>query len=72
MYYYGPLHMAEQKQGGQLKPTYSSSVRIQGVALGNCRKRWTIGRGSERVSGMMKWDDDETSACARKNLDIYW
>ena len=25
MYSYGPLHMAEQKQGDQLKPTYSSS-----------------------------------------------
>ena len=38
MYSYGPLHMAEQKQGDQLKPTYSSSVRIQGVALKTCRK----------------------------------
>ena len=33
MHSYGPLHMAEQKQGDQLEPTYSSSVRIRGVAL---------------------------------------
>ena len=24
----GPLHMAEQKQGDQIEPTYSSSVKI--------------------------------------------
>ena len=38
MYSYGPLHMAEQRQGDQLAPTYSSSVRIQGVALRTCLK----------------------------------
>ena len=27
MYSYGPLHMAEQKQGDMLDSTYSSSVR---------------------------------------------
>ena len=33
--------MAVQKQGSQLKPTYSSSVRIQDVALGiNDREGW--------------------------------
>ena len=26
MYSYGPLHIAEQKQGDQLEPTYSSCV----------------------------------------------
>ena len=52
MYSYGPLHIAEQKQGDQLEPTYSSSVRIQGVALRTCRKRWMIGRGGERGSGI--------------------
>ena len=31
MHSYGPLHMAEQKQGDQLEPTYSSSVRIRGA-----------------------------------------
>ena len=49
---YGPLHMAEQRQGDQLAPTYSSSMRIRGVALRTCRKRWTIGRGGERESGI--------------------
>ena len=48
----GPLHMAVQKQGGQLEPTYSSSVRIRGVALGTCRKQWTIRRVGERGSGL--------------------
>ena len=42
--------MAKQKQGDQLEPTYSSSVRIRGVALTTCRKRCTIGRGGERGS----------------------
>ena len=63
MYSYGPLHMDEQKQDDQLKPTYSSSVRIRGVALRTCRKRWTIRRGGERESGisvlMARQDDDD-------------
>ncbi len=33
MYFYGSLHMAEKKQGDRLEPTYSSSVRLRGVAL---------------------------------------
>ena len=32
-------HMAEQKQGDQLEPTYSSSVRIRDVALRTCQNR---------------------------------
>ena len=62
MHSYGPLHMAEQKQGDQLEPTYSSSVRIRCVALRTCRKRWTIGRGGESGSGisvLMAWLDDD-------------
>ena len=63
MYSYGPLHMADQKQGDQLEPTYSSSARIRGVALRTCRKRWTIGMGGERGSGisvlMARQDDDD-------------
>ena len=43
----GPTHMAEQMQGDQLEPTYSSSVRIQDVAPRTCQKRWTIGRSDE-------------------------
>ena len=58
-----PIHMDEQRQDDQLKPTYSSSVRIQCLALKTCRKRWTIGRGGERGSGisvlMTRHDDDD-------------
>ena len=39
MYSYGPPHMAEQKQDDQLEHTYSSYVRIRGVALKTCQKR---------------------------------
>ena len=60
---YGPLHMAKQKQGNQLEPSYSSSVRIRSVALRTCRKWWMIGRGGERGSGisvlMAPQDDDD-------------
>ena len=63
MYSYGPLHMAEQKQGDQLEPTYSSSVRIWSAAVKTCQMRWTIGRSGERGSGisalMGQQDDDE-------------
>ena len=62
MYSHGPLHMTERKQGDQLEPTYSSSVRIRGVALRTFWKRWTIGRGGEKGSGisvpMARHDDD--------------
>ena len=47
-----PPHMAEQKQDDQLEHTYSSSVRIQDVALKTCQRRWTIGRSGKRRSGM--------------------
>ena len=47
------------------QPTFSSSVRIRGVALGTCRKRWTRGRDGERGSGismlMVRQDDDGIS-----------
>ena len=39
MFSYGPPHMTEQKQGDKLETTYSSSVRIQDVALRTCQKR---------------------------------
>ena len=35
----GPLHIAEQKQGDQLEPTYNRSVRIRDVALRTCQKQ---------------------------------
>ena len=61
MYSCGPLHMDEQKQDNQLKPTYSSSVPIRDVALRTCQKQWTIGRGGKRGSGisvLIEWHDD--------------
>ena len=65
---YRPLHMAKQKQGDQLEPTYGSSVRIRGVALKTCRKQWTVGRGGEKGSGisvlMARQDDDEKAVTA--------
>ena len=44
--------MAKQKQDDQLEHTYSSYVRIQDVDLKTCQKRWLIGRGGERRSGI--------------------
>ena len=62
MYSYGPPHMAEQKQDDQLEHTYSSSVRIQDVAMKTCQKRWKIGKSGERGSGISvlaaRYDDD--------------
>ena len=62
MYSYGPPHMDEQKQDGQLEHTYISSVRIQDVALRTCQKRWTIGKSGERGPGISmlaaQHDDD--------------
>ena len=59
---FGPIHMAEQRQGDQLEPTYRSSVRIRDIALRTCRKRCNIGRGDQRGSGisvLMAWHDDD-------------
>ena len=64
MYSYGPPHMAEQKQDGQLEHAYSSSVRIRDVALKTCQKGWTIGESGEKGSGIFvlaarHHDDDD-------------
>ena len=52
----------EQKQDGQLEYTYGSSVRIRDVAQKTYQRRWTIGRGGERGSGISvlaaRHDDD--------------
>ena len=56
--------MAEQKQGDQLEPPYSSSVMIRDVALRTCQKRRTIERSGERGSGisvLVAQDDDDVS-----------
>ena len=63
IYSYGLLHMAVQKQGEQLEPTYSSYVRIRDVVLKTCQRRWTIGKNGERGSGISvlvaRQDDDD-------------
>ena len=64
MYSCGPLHIDEQRQDDQLEPTYSSSVPpIQDVTLKTCWKQGTIGRDSERGSGisvlMARRDDND-------------
>ena len=73
MYFYRPFHMTEQNQDNQLEPTYSSSVRIWGVVLRTCRKRWTIGRGGARGSGisvLMARQDDDVIKCSHRILII--
>ena len=61
--FYGPPHMAGQKQDDQLEHTYSSYVRIRDVALKTCQWRCTIGRSGERESGISvlaaRHDDDD-------------
>ena len=63
IYFYGPPHMAGQKQDDPLEHTYSSYVRIRDVALRTCQRRWTIGKSGERGSGISvpaaRHDDDD-------------
>ena len=63
MYSCRPLHMDKQREDIQFKPTYSSPVLIQDVALRICRKQWMIGRCGERQSGISvliaRHDDDD-------------
>ena len=61
---YRSPHMAGQKQDDQLEHTYSSYVGIRDVPLRTCLSRWTIGRSSERGSGISvlaarHYDDDD-------------
>ena len=74
MYSYGPPHMVEQKQDGQLEHTYSSSVRIQDRALRTCPGWWTIGRSGERGSGisvLATRHDDDDDDYGKKEMDLY-
>ena len=60
MYSCGPPHFAEQKQDDELKHTYSSYGRMRDVALKTCQRRGTMGRSSERGSGisvLTAWHD---------------
>ena len=53
MYAYGPLHMAEQKQGDQLKSTYiSSEDRLEAM---NNREGWWEGVKDIHAAGMTRW-----------------
>ena len=61
-------HMAEQKQGDQLEPTYSSSVRIRDVALRSCQKRWMIERDSERRSVLVAWQEEKN----KRRRTYFW
>ena len=70
MYSYGPLHIAEQKQGDLLEPTYSSSVRIRGAAQRTCRMQGTIVRGADGGSGisalLARQDDDDNVSLSHR------
>ena len=79
MFSYGLPHMAELKQGDQLEPTYSSSLRIRDIALRTGQKRWTIGRSGERGLGISLLvarhddDDDEGWYCRHRDCDeLHW
>ena len=73
--------MAEKEQDDQLEHTYSSSVRIQDIALKTCQRRRTIGRSGERGSGISELaarheddDDDEYDVRLKKSgmADHIW
>ena len=49
MYSCGALHMDEQRQDDQLKPTYNNSLLIRDLTLRTCWKQWMIGRGGKRA-----------------------
>ena len=72
MYYYGPLHMDEQRLNEQPEPIYNSSVPIQDVAWKTSRERWMIETGGERWLGrsvLAVWhddDDDDDDYCSSK------
>ena len=77
MYSNGPRHIAVQKQGGQLEPTFNSYVRIRDVALKTCQRRWTIGRNGERGSGISVLaarhdDDDDDDLSFTPNEFYFW
>ena len=63
MYSSEPSHMAVQKQDDQHEHTFSNYVRIQEVVQKTCLRRWTIGKSSERGSGISvlsaRHDDDD-------------
>ena len=68
----GPLHMDEQRQDGQPKPTYYSSVPIQDVTLKTCRKRWLIEKGGSRGSEISARHDDDDDIYIHACIYIYY
>ena len=69
MYSYGP----PQKQDNRLEHAYSSYVRIRDVALKAGQRQWTIGRSSERGSGISVLaarhdEDDEDDDYLKKDI----
>ena len=64
------------KQDDQLEHTYSSYVRIRDVALKTWQRRWTIGRRSERRSGISmlapRHDDDDDTFKKQMIIIIIW
>ena len=74
MYFYGPPHIAEQKQDDQPEHTFSGYVRIRDVALKTYQRRWTIGWSGERGSGISvlatrHHDEDDIQGCANISSD---
>ena len=63
--------MVKQKQDDQLEHTHSSYVGMRDVALKTCQRWWTIGRCSERGSGISVLaalhDDDDSGGSTEKN-----
>ena len=76
------FYMAKQKQDDQLEHTFCSYVKIRGVALKTCQRRWMIGRSGERWSGISvlaarndDYDDDSIQqypfVCIQRNGSKY-
>ena len=76
MYSYGPPHMAMQKQDDQHEHTFSNYVRIRDVVHKTCLRRWTIGKSSERGSGISvlpaQHDDDDDDGDGNITIGILW
>ena len=63
IYFYGRLHMDEQRLDDQLEPMYNSCVLTQDEAWKTFRERWTIETGGEKGPGrsmlVAQHDDDD-------------
>ena len=59
-------HMAGQKY----EHTFSSYVRIRGVALKTCQRRWTIGKSGERGSVCVRERERESGGEGERDMNI--